>query len=204
VLTWLRTGCCTGAQTRHVPVILVFSYAHLAKGVETPSFSKQFLGFMTTNARNWQNRTKLSQTIYFDYSDVVNFPPKHSEFCLGRFMWGCGNWWKLYHEFEKYVALQGKHTTQTSGKSGMLKDCHFNNSYCNDRTMPSYSYSVIFFQKAFNPTELLCLRCLQSPIDSVMLISQYQQKCENKTTAMSITSLHIISKRSCKKINFEF
>jgi len=44
----------------------------LSRGVETPFFSKQFIGFMTTNARNWQNRAKLSKTMYFDSLDVVN------------------------------------------------------------------------------------------------------------------------------------
>ena len=47
----------------------------LGQGVEAPSFSEQFLGFMTTNARNWQNLTKLSKTKYFDCSEVVNCPP---------------------------------------------------------------------------------------------------------------------------------
>jgi len=58
---------------------------------------------MTTYARNWQNRKKLSKTRYFDYSDVVNCSPNHSEFSLGRPMFGCGNWSKFYHEFEKFV-----------------------------------------------------------------------------------------------------
>jgi len=52
----------------------------------------------------WQNRAKLSKTKYFDSLDVVNWPPTHSEFSLGRPVFGCGNWWKLSHEFEKYVA----------------------------------------------------------------------------------------------------
>jgi len=70
--------------------------------------------------------------------------------------------------------------------------------------MHFYSYSVICFQITFHPAELLCLRCLQSSIDSVLLISKYKQKCENKTVAMSITSLYIISKRSCKKSTGSF
>ena len=65
--------------------------------------------------------------------------------------------------------------------------------------MHFHSYSVICFQITFNPTESLCLRCLQSPIDSVMLISQYKQQCENKTAAMSITSLHIIYQKGVAK-----
>ena len=95
------------------------------RGVESPSFSKQIIGFMTTNARNWQNRGKLSKPKCFDCSDVVNCPPKHSEFSVGRPMFGCGNWWKLYQKFEKYVVWKGKYMTLTSGIWGTQKDWQF-------------------------------------------------------------------------------
>jgi hypothetical protein len=105
------------------------------QGVETASFSKQFLGFMTSNAWNWQNRTKMSKTMYFDCSDVVNCPQKHSEFSLGRPMCGCGNWWKLYHEFEKYVAWVAITRLKLVANQGCTKTKMFRNLCSKDRTM---------------------------------------------------------------------
>ena len=75
-----------------------------SRSVETLSFSNEG-GRYWFHDHKWQNCKKLSKTRYFDCSDVVNCSPNHLEFSLGRPMFGCRNWSKIYHEFEKFVQL---------------------------------------------------------------------------------------------------
>ena len=64
--------------------------------------------------------------IYCDCSDVVNCSPNHSEFSLGRPMFGCGNWSKFYHEFEKFVQFVAIPRFKRVSNEG----CKINKTFC--------------------------------------------------------------------------
>ena len=151
---------------------------------------------MTTNARNWQNRKKMSKTKYFDCSDVVNCSPKHSEFSLGRPMFGCGNWWKLYHKFEKYVVV----VAITRFKLVAYNACKktgtelFNVFHCDE-----------FNCKFKECTRNGCVYkgCKLLLIESCLFL-EVSQKVEKTTAVLSITSLHIMCQKECKNAFLKF
>ena len=159
---------------------------------------------MTTNARNWQNRKKLSKTKYFDCSDVVNCPPKHSEFSLSRHMFGCGNWWKLCHKFEKYVTV----LTITRFKPVVYDGCKMTGSlhYLYWKTE---LFDCIYFKqfnfKFYDSEKNCCVykECKFLLIESCLFL-EVSQKVEKKTTMLSIASLHIMWEKKCKNAFLKF
>ena len=165
---------------------------HPSRGVETPFFSKQFIGFMTTNARNWQNRAKLSKTKYFDSLDVVNWPPTHSEFSLGRPMFGCGNWWKFYHDFEKYVAGFAITWFKLVAYNGCKRTNFFHYLYAKGRTMYEtwcHEFDWIFELLTRNGCVYKVFKLLL--IESCLFLEVFK-KIEKIRARLWITSLHIM------------
>jgi len=153
---------------------------------------------MTTNARNWQNREKSSKTKYFDCLDVVNCPPKHSEFSLGRPMFGCENWWKLYHEFEKYVIVLAITWFKLVAYDGCKRTGSFHYLHWKAELFH------VFQCDEFNCTFKLLTRngCVYTVFKLLLIESclflEVSQKVEKTTATLSITSLHIMCEMECK------
>jgi len=156
------------------------------------------IGFMTTNDRNWQNRKNLSKTRYFDCSDVVNCSPNHSEFSLGRPMFGCGNWRKFYHEFEKFVAFVAIPRFKPVSYDGCKMNKRF---YYVHKKIELFSlhYCEQCYCQFEDCTKNCCFYrfCMLLLIESCLFL-EVSQKFEKQTVLLSITCLYIMSQRKCK------
>jgi len=141
-----------------------------------------------------QNREKLSKIRYFDCLDVVNWPPTHSEFSLGRPVFGCGNWWKLYHEFEKYVAGFAITWFKLVAYNGCKRTGCFH--YLNWK---AELFHVIWCHE-FNGTFNLLTRngCVYKVFQLLLIESclflEVSKKFQKTTARLWITSLHVMQR----------
>jgi len=83
----------------------------------------------------WAIPVAAVSTIQTIVSVLESCSQKHSEFSLCCLMCGCGNWWKLYHEFEKYVAWVAITRLKLVADQGFQKTKMFRNLCLKDRTM---------------------------------------------------------------------
>ena len=74
------------------------------------------------------------------------------------------------------------------------------NLCANNRTTCSYSYYIIWMLHTIDYTELLCLRCLEAPIDWVRLIFQKCQKYLQKIIGWQVTGVMVPSNLLQNKI----
>jgi len=159
---------------------------------------------MTTNARNWQNRKKLSKTRYFDCSDVVKCSLKHSEFSLGRPMFGCGNWWKFYHKFEKFVAIVAITRFKLVSYDGCKQTESFR--YLHTKTeLFNLHHCKQCNCKFYYDKKNCCvyIDCKLLLIESCLFL-EVSQKVEKKTVVLSITCMHIMWKNKCQNAFLKF
>ena len=78
-------------------------------------------------------------------------------------MFGCGNWSKFYHEFEKFVQFVAIPRFKRVSNEG----CEMNKSFCY-----VHKKTELLDLHECKSKELLCLYIVYASIDQVMLISR--------------------------------